>query len=150
MAEGVRAVRGAAEDMVTFHGHPSVAAKHRSTLEVTKNPRLTRKGDCVIGVAADKACADLKGALKAVLLDDDAKVKIRILVGHHIFELSAAGDHRLSLEHTTDIVVRKSNFVCSRTLAVRSDKAAVDMPRAMVRMLRDPRTEGIMVISAAR
>ena len=37
-----------------------------------------------------------------------------------------------------DIVVRRSSYVCGRTLAVKADKAARDLSRRLVEKLRDP------------
>ncbi|MFQ5920931.1 MAG: DUF371 domain-containing protein, partial [Nitrososphaerales archaeon] len=64
------------------------------------------------------------------------------------YEFEARGSPSLPLAHSHDIVIRKSNFVCPRTLAVRSEKASSDLPREMVRMLRDPAKKGLLLISA--
>jgi len=44
------------------------------------------------------------------------------------------------------MVIRKSDFISDRTLAVRADAAARDLPRGMVRALKDPRTVGRLEI----
>ena len=36
------------------------------------------------------------------------------------------------------MVVRKSNYVCSRTLAVKADKASADLSRSLVQKLKNP------------
>jgi hypothetical protein len=36
------------------------------------------------------------------------------------------------------MVVRKSDYVCNRTLAVHADKAAQDLPKALVEKLKNP------------
>lgn len=43
------------EFTVRFMGHRNITAKHRTTLEITKDEEITRKADCIIGVRADKA-----------------------------------------------------------------------------------------------
>jgi len=48
--------------------------------------------------------------------------------------------------HPTDIVLRKSNYVCPRTLAVNCDKASDSIPRKIVKLLQDPKTKGIFRI----
>ena len=35
----------------------------------------------------------------------------------------------LTLKHPTDMVCRKSNYMCSRTLMIKADKAAVDLKK---------------------
>jgi len=52
--------------------------------------------------------------------------------------VKAFGSSRLILSHPTDIVVRKSDFICHRTLAVKADKAACDLSRALVEKLKNP------------
>jgi len=48
-----------------------------------------------------------------------------------------------------NIVIRRSDFVCPRTLAVVSDRASDSLPRGMVEALRDPKTAGSLVIEVA-
>jgi len=50
----------------------------------------------------------------------------------------ARGSPRLLFTHPTDLVVRKSNYVCGRTLAIRADKAANDLSRKLIEKIRDP------------
>jgi len=65
-----------------------------------------------------------------------------MVVGPHTFEVKAEGDPRLELSHPHDIVVRRSDFTSDRTLAVHADGAAKNIPRDMVRLLRNPETVG--------
>jgi hypothetical protein len=53
--------------------------------------------------------------------------------------VNAFGSARLILMHPTDMVVRKSNYVCSRTLAIQADKAACDLSRKLVKKLKNPK-----------
>lgn len=55
-----------------------------------------------------------------------------------IFEVHGKGAKELELSHPTDIVCRKSSYICQRTLMIDADKAACDVPRRMVEMLKDP------------
>ncbi len=132
----------AARDTVTFRGHPMVRSTHPTTVEVTTEEHLTEKGDCIIGVGASKGCEQLDTRVKERLRRKESRVTIRLLVGSHSFELRAVGDPRLELSHPCDIVIRKSEFFSDRTLAVRSSAAAKDLPRDLVRMLKNPDTVG--------
>ncbi len=60
--------------------------------------------------------------------------------------MEGRGDKNLTLTHTQDIVIRKSNFVSPRTLAVKCDKASDLLPREMVTLLQDPKTRGTFTI----
>ncbi|HID73268.1 TPA: DUF371 domain-containing protein [Candidatus Micrarchaeota archaeon] len=51
-----------AHDVVTARGHPNIRAEHETTFEVTTEPSLTPRGDCIVGVQADKAASDLSRA----------------------------------------------------------------------------------------
>ena len=135
------------QDQVTFYGHPNIRSLHAKTIEITKDEHLTPRGDCIIGVKADKACADLEDSLKHRLKSNSSVIKIEIMVGDESFLISGTGDERLSMLNTHDIVIRKTNFVCPRTMSVLCDKASSDMPRKLVKMLRDQETKGIFRIT---
>jgi hypothetical protein len=127
------------EEVVFGYGHANILATHKATLEFTKDTQLSKKGDCIIAVAADKALADLSAEFKAGLRKPNAKLAILIEAGRISAQVQAYGAERLSLAYPTDAVVRKSDYVCSRTLAVRADKAAIDLPRALVQKLKNPK-----------
>ena len=135
------------EEEITFQGHINVLSLHSRTIEITKDPNLTKKGDCILGVSANKACNDLNPSLKDRLKKSSTFVKISIVVDTFVFELSGYGSNTLEVSHGHDIVLRKSNYVDSRTLAVSCDKSAFDIPRNLVSLLTNPETKGIMRIS---
>jgi hypothetical protein len=135
------------QDEVTFYGHPNVQSLHGKTVEITKDEHLTLRGDCIIGVRASKACADLGETLKRKLRSNDSVVKIEILVGNESFVINGMGDERLTLQNPHDIVIRKTDFVCPRTMSVRCDRASSDMPRRMIRMLQDRDAKGTFRIT---
>jgi hypothetical protein len=142
--EHQRVERQAILERIAFHGHPMVLALHPTTIEITTDNHLTRRGDCIVGVAAEKGCDGLRTETKRALARSDAKVSIRIVVSDQAFELEGRGDPRLTLTHPHDIVIRKSDYVSDRTLAVKANAAAKDIPRGMVRLLRDPSTTGLL------
>ena len=134
-------------EIVIARGHPNIRATHKTTLEVTKEKELSPRGDCIIGVCADKSVSDLNENLKKWLkLGKSIKIEI-VLPDYGIRdELIAVGSPRLTLKHDTDIVVRKSEYVCDRTLAIRSNKAARDIDREIVELLKDHKTELLLII----
>ncbi len=120
-------------------GHENIRAVHKTTLEFSKESWLSRKGDCIIAVSAEKAVADLSPEFKENLRKENARIVILINVGEVVEVVNAFGSPRLILAHPTDIVVRKSDYVCSRTLAVQADKAAYDLSRKLVEKMRNPK-----------
>ena len=124
-------------EIIFAYGHRNIQATHRSTLEITKESQLSRKGDCIIAVSADKALADLSSEFKENLRKENAKIIMQIDAGEVVEVVNASGNPRLILAHRTDMVVRKSGYICSRTLAIQADKAARDLSRELVEKLRN-------------
>jgi len=126
-------------EIILVYGHENIQATHKSTLEITKEPQLSKKGDCIIGVTADKGIADLSLEFKESLRKKNAKMTMLIEAGEAAEVVNAFGSPRLILAHPTDMVVRKSSHVCSRTLAIQADKSACDLSRKLVEKLRKPK-----------
>ena len=125
------------EDIVGY-GHKNIQATHKTTLEFTKGKHLSKKGDCIVAVAVDKALTDLNAELKENLRKPHTKLIILIEAGGIIEQVDAHGSPQLILTHPADMVIRKSDYVCNRTLAVHADKAAQDLSRELVEKLKNP------------
>jgi hypothetical protein len=138
------------KETLTFTGHPLISSKHRTTLEVTKSPNLTEKGDCIIGVNATKAGIDFDPAFRRMLADDRTSVRVTLKIGREKIIVCGKGHPLLTLTHAEELVLRKSSFASPRTLAVGVDKVAIDIPRRIVAMLRDSRVVGTMEIELER
>jgi hypothetical protein len=135
------------QDEVTFYGHPNIRSLHSKTIEITKDEHLTPRGDCIVGVKANKACADLDESFKHRLKSNSSIVRMEIMVRDESFLILGMGDERLSMLNVHDIVIRKTSFVCPRTMSVLCDKASSDLPRKLVNMLQDQETKGIFRIT---
>jgi hypothetical protein len=127
-------------EVIQASGHPKISARHPTTLEITKDDRLTERGDCVIATCASKGCADLSAEFSKLLKNNETCVTLRIEAGNHIETIRGRGNGRLTLDHPNDLVARKSNYVCHRTIMILADKSAQDLDREFVRILRDPLT----------
>ncbi|HOB06595.1 MAG TPA: DUF371 domain-containing protein [Methanoculleus sp.] len=125
-----------ARDTVRARGDPLVRATHPTTFEVTKDMRLTGAGDCIIGVAADKGAADLDPDLRALLRDDRAVLTTRLAAGGKTVIVRSRGSSAFSLDHPTDLVWRRSDFISDRTVGIRSDRVAATLPREFVAALQ--------------
>lgn len=108
-------------------GHYNIRSKHKSTFEITKDPELTLAGDCIIGVAIDKSMNDFSDDLKKKIANKDTKIRIKLKTKNNFDEIVGYGHPNLTLDHPTDIVCRKSSYVCSRTLMINSNKASCDL-----------------------
>jgi hypothetical protein len=127
-------------------GHTNIQAIHPTTLMFTKDIHVSKKGDCIVAMAADKSVADLSSQFKEKLRKPNAKVTIIIKAGDIIEEIKALGSPKLCLFHPTDIVIRKSEYICSRTLAVCADKSSIDLPRELVAKLQDPEQKVLITL----
>jgi len=132
---------------IEFSGHENIRSNHQKTIEITKESHLTPQGDCIVGVNAKSSCADLPDELKSKLKNLDSKVIFSIKVGDEDFVIEGKGHPDLILSHTEDLVIRKSDFICPRTLAVKCDKASDLLPRSMVKKLQNPNTIGLFTIT---
>ena len=133
--------------VIKAKGHPMVTARHRTTFMITKDEEIGPNGDCIIGVRAERSSAELDPKLKKLIVSG-APLTIILRVGGLSERVRAWGHPSITLDHTTDIVVRKSRFVCGRTLAVGADKAASELSRQFVKALRSPTADLEMEIVA--
>lgn len=117
-------------------GHPNIRARHRTTLMITKEENVTVRGDCIVAVSAEKGLRDLNSGLKEAIRRNGARLHLLLEVDGFTFKVSGFGDPRLPLSHPTDMVVRKSGYICERTLMIRADKAACDIPDPPLRLLQ--------------
>ena len=134
------------KDEVFANGHKNIAATHLTTLEITKEVNLSRRGDCIIAVAADKSLTDLSEEFKESLRKSSAKLTLTIEANGITAQINACGSPKLILTHPSDMVVRKSSYIDDRTLAVNADKAAADLPRKLIEKLRDPKQKARIIL----
>jgi len=139
-----------ASETIHAYGHKNVTSRNRMTLEITKETHLTVRGDCIIALAANKGARDLSPEFKKLAQNDKAKITLTIEADGEIEVVSACGHPQLSFTHPTDLVVRKSDYACSRTLAVHADKAAIDLPETLVKKLQDPKQRVKVTLTVER
>lgn len=130
---------GPSREEIVAYGHPNITATHKTTMEITKAGELGKDADCIIGVAANKSCVDLNKEFRDSL-KNGKKIFVTIEAGGIDDDFVAFGSPALVMSHTENIVIRKSDFIDSRTLAILADKAAVDLDRDLVKKLKDPKT----------
>ena len=127
-------------------GHENVLSLHKSTFEITKDNDLSLAGDCIIGLDIDKSMEDFPNEFKEKLANDDTKVIVELKTPNASDTIEGFGHHDLSLSHPTDIVCRKSTFVCSRTLMIKSNKAAIDLNRDLIKDLANGESMEVNII----
>ena len=121
---------------IEAHGHQNISATNSATFEITKENWLTRKGDCILAIGATKGAFDLSNAFKKVASQNNAVITFYIEAGGMTVSTIGQGNTKLPFTHPMDLVGRKSNYTCNRTLMVNSEKSALDFPRELIEKLK--------------
>jgi len=127
------------KEVILARGHENILATHETTIEVTKDSHLSKRGNCIIAVKANKGLDDLSREFRGCLRKDEARITVTIDASGLSAILNACGNSKLVLAHPLDIVIRKSGYICNRTLAIQVDKSACDLPRELVERLKNPK-----------
>jgi hypothetical protein len=131
---------------ISFHGHKNVRSLHPKSIEITMDSDLTVNGDCIVGVRASCGCLGIPDKMKTLLQSPQSEVTCTILVGDLSYKITGRGSEKLTMKNPHDIVIRKSNFTCPRTLSIGCDTASDSIPRQMIEALQNPETKGIFRI----
>lgn len=124
-------------DRITANGHRNLLCTHNTTIELTKDNFLTKRGNCILGVNATKACKDLTKELKDYI--QKGKEVIVILKSNEIMDSFYGFGHRnLTLIHERDIVFRKSDYICNRTALIKCSKSSAELSKELIEDLKDP------------
>lgn len=126
-------------------GHENILCTHNTTIEITKSKNLTKKGDCIIGVNASKACNDLTPEFK-IHIKDGKKFKVILKVNDTQDYFYGFGNKRLRLLDKKDMVFRKSNFICDRTVLINCSKSSAEINRDLFGTLMNPNTKLSIII----
>ncbi|MCQ6254724.1 DUF371 domain-containing protein [Methanocaldococcus sp.] len=124
------------EFTIRAKGHKNISATHKTTLEITKEDYLTPTGHCIIGIEANKSMFDFTDEFKEKLRNAK-KIIVEIEVEGIKDTIIGEGHKDLILNHPTDIVIRKSNYICPRTLMINANKSAKDINRKIVKKLKE-------------
>jgi len=137
-------------EFIEAKGHEKIKATHKTTFEITKEKFLTERGDCIIAINASKSVFDLSNEFKNLARHRNTVIKV-LIEANGLKELAIGyGNEALSFTNSTSIVARKSDYVCPRTLMIKSNKAAKDFSRKFIKLLRNPnQTINITIIAEA-
>lgn len=130
-------VKSVREEIIAY-GHPNIVATNESMIKLTKSEEP--EDDSVIGVKANKTCVDLRDNFKEQL-KNGKKVKITLNVDGIEEEFSAYGSPALKLTSNKELIIRKSDIIDEKTLAIMADKSAREINREIIKKLNDPKTE---------
>ena len=132
------------EFKIKSKGHKNVSSEHKSTFEITKDSEIGPTADCIIGVAMDESMLDFSEEFKDKIADSNTKIAVLLDTPNAHDEIIGYGHEDLTLTHPTDIVCRTSDYTCSRTLMIKSSKAARDLD---LDLINDLKNEEILVVT---
>jgi len=127
-------------------GHPNVTSQHKTTFEITMDAQIGKTADCVVGVSTKVSLDDLPEGILIALKNENQLIRVLLETENAIDEINGYGHPALTLDHPTDIVCRRSDYTCSRTLMIRADKAAFDLKRELVEDLKTGKPLKITII----
>ena len=114
------------------YGHINVTGKHKTTFEITTDSEIGKSADCIIGVSSEKSMLDFSEKFKDKIRNKESCIHVFLKTENAIDEIIGFGHPDLELSNKTDIVCRKSDYVCNRTLMINSNKAACDLDSVLI------------------
>ncbi|ADN51120.1 DUF371 domain-containing protein [Vulcanisaeta distributa] len=123
-------------DRIRAWGHVNVRARHRTTIEITRDDYLTPRGDCIIGIKADKGLSGISPELKEIIKKDGSIVIAMFVVDDYLDYVVGMGSSKLTLGNDNKLIIRRSNYIDDATLMIRANKAAIDIDRRLIDRLK--------------
>lgn len=124
-------------EVIRAEGHENVSGTHESTFEVTSDDYLTPAGDCILAIDADRVPAEFGDRFVDACQHSDATITIILETDDQTTDVIARGHPDLTFESDRSLVVRTSDYVDDRTVAIDADTAAVNIDRELVSRLAD-------------
>ena len=125
-------------EKITAYGHENILCTHNTTIELTKDDNVSKKGNCILGIKASKSCYDLNSELKDLIISGNKKIKVSIKAGDLMDSFYGFGNKDLTLLNKKELVFRKSKFICDRTVLIQCTKSSQDLNRKLVNKLKSP------------
>lgn len=124
-------------EKISAYGHENILCTHKTTIELTKENSITKRGNCILGIKATKSCIDLNPILKKYI-KNEKKIKVSIRVENLTDSFYGFGNKYLTLLDNKDLVFRKSNYICDRTVLINCSKSSNDLSRKLIKKLNNP------------
>jgi len=125
-----------AVEQFSAYGHQEVTATHRTTFEITAEEHLTQTGTCIIAVRSEKGAADLSPYFRELMQSSRCRLITELRCRDIVVIITSSGSPGLLLDHSTDLVWRRSSFTCGRTIGLYSTHTAGTLPRDLISLLK--------------
>ncbi|TFG31138.1 DUF371 domain-containing protein [Candidatus Thorarchaeota archaeon] len=117
-------------------GHENIIGEHKTTIELTSEDFLTKKGTCIIGIRSTITLSHLSPEIKRLAMRETTNIVLTMEIDGIVESVRGSGGKGLTYSDTTSMVARTSSYQCERTLMINSDKAASDLGREFISSLR--------------
>lgn len=121
------------------YGHSGIEGTHKGILEFTQKTAVIPKGQSVIGTRAN-----FDPEAISALTQISKKLKLTIKVRNYTEEI--IGDANQGFIPGSDIIVRKGPQMSPSTLLINANKAARDLNRKMIELLKNPEEKIIVTL----
>ncbi len=118
------------------YGHENVIGEHKTTVEITTEDYLTKQGTCIVGMQANQKLSDLAPKIRELVTLETTKIVLVMEVEGTIEQVTGTGGQNLTYSDSVSMVARTSSYQCERTLMINTDKAASNLSREFVRLLK--------------
>ena len=129
-----------AVEVVKAYGHENVKAEHKTTIEITKDDYLTPRGDCIIGIRANKSLNELSSTFKEIAKKEDSII-LAIFIADEVYDVVIGKGSSNLISNSRKIIIRKSKYIDDSTIMIKSNKAAKDLNRKLIDKLKNPETQ---------
>ena len=123
------------------YGHENIIGEHGTTVEITAEDFLTKQGTCIVGIRATQKLSDLSSEVKDLVTLESTRIVLIMEIDGVIERITGWGGKGLTYSNSTSMVARTSSFQCDRTLMIKADKAASDLDREFVGLLKKTSAE---------
>lgn len=134
---GTRADSEQITETIQASGHENVRGAHESTFEITSDDYLTPAGDCILGIEANRVPADFSAEFIDACKRQSTSITITLEAADYTDTVEALGSPELTFESDRSAVIRTSDYIDDRTVAIAASKAAGDIDRDLVEALAD-------------
>jgi len=123
------------------YGHENVIGNHKTTVEITTEDFLTKQGTCIIGIRATQRLSELSSEIKESATLETTKIILIMEIDGIVEKITGTGGKDLTYVDSTSMVTRTSSYQCDRTLMINADKAASDLSREFIDLLKNDSAE---------
>ena len=70
----------------------------------------------------------------------NSRIICKLILDNYSELIEGKGAPNLTFNNKEDIVIRKSNFICDRTIMIGANKSAIDIDRRLIKLLQNSDT----------